>query len=78
MASFEIQVVNDDQDGVEGVRVKLEFTSLTRGMSDDEYTDSDGSVHFDGYEEGEIRVYLDGSDYGTFKYEDGGAITITL
>jgi hypothetical protein len=78
MASFEVRVVNDDQEGVESVRVVLEFTSLLRGMSSEEYTDSDGSAYFDDYDEGEIKVYLDGSNYGTYHYEDGGCITITF
>ena len=77
MASFEVRVVDDDQEGLKGVRVKLEFLSLTRGMSAAEYTDSDGSAYFDGYDEGDIEVYIDGSSYGKYYYEDGGSITIT-
>ena len=77
MASFEVRVVNDKQKGVSGVRVRLEFTSPTRGMSAEEYTDSDGSANFDDYEEGEIRVYIDSSNYGTYDYRDGECITVT-
>ena len=78
MGSFEVHVVNDDQDSVEGVRVVLEFTSLLRGKSAEEDTDSDGTATFVDYDDGEIRVYLDGSDYGVFHYRDGESITITL
>jgi hypothetical protein len=77
MPSFEVRVVNDDQEGVKGVRVRLEFTSLTRGMSAEEYTDSDGSAYFDGYDEGSINVYIDGRNYGGYHYDEGGCITIT-
>ena len=77
MASFEVRVVNDDQDGISHVRVTLEFTDLTRGMSAAEYTDSDGVAYFSGYDEGEVEVYIDGSSYGRYEYENGGSITIT-
>jgi hypothetical protein len=75
--SFEVRVVNDDGDGVSGVRVVLSFTDPTRGQSDAEFTDSDGSADFDGYEDGEVKVFLDGADYGAFSYRDGDSITVT-
>ncbi len=77
MASFTVRVVNDDQEGMKGERVVLEFRGLTRGMSADEYTNSDGYAEFDDYEEGEVDVYVDGKNYGSYRYEDGGSITIT-
>jgi hypothetical protein len=77
MASFTVRVVNDDQEGVSGVRVRLEFTSVLRGMSTEEHTDGDGYANFDGYDEGEIQVYLDGSSYGNYQYSDGEEITVT-
>jgi hypothetical protein len=77
MAAFDVRVINDDQEPVDGVRVRLEFISVSRGMSEEEYTDTDGIASFDGYDEGEIRVYLDGSNFGDYQYEDGGEITIT-
>jgi hypothetical protein len=77
MASFEVRVVNDDQKGLSGVRVRLGFKGLIRGMSSEEYTDSDGAAYFSGYEEGDITVYIDGRDYGSYYYGDGGSITIT-
>lgn len=77
MASFEVRIVNHDQKGIRGVRVRLEFTSLTRGMSASETTNSDGSAYFDGYEEGGICIYIDGSNYGEYHYRNGDSITIT-
>jgi hypothetical protein len=77
MASFEVRVVNDDQKGIRGCRVRLEFEGLTRGISSDEQTDSDGCASFDGYDEGEVIVYVDGRNLGTYTYRDGGSITIT-
>ena len=76
--AFDVHVVNDDGDGVSGVRVVLEFTSILRGMSNAEYTDEDGHAEFDGYDDGEIVDYLDGSSYGEYRYEDGESITIPL
>ena len=74
---FDVHVVNDEGDGIEGVRVVLGFTSILRGMTSTEYTDSYGHVEFDGYEDGSVEVYVEGSSYGTYQYEDGGSITIS-
>ena len=74
---FSVRVVDDDQKGVSGIRVTLEFTDVTRGMSDEVYTDNDGYAEFDGYDDGEVVVYVDGSNAGAYRYENGGSITIT-
>lgn len=74
---FDVHVVNDEGDGIEGVRVVLGFTSILRGMTAEEYTDSDGHAEFDGYDEGEVEVYVDGASYGRYRYEDGGGISIS-
>ncbi|PIR89823.1 hypothetical protein COU04_01470 [bacterium (Candidatus Gribaldobacteria) CG10_big_fil_rev_8_21_14_0_10_33_41] len=78
MASFSVRVVNDEQEGISGSRVVLEFTSILRGVTGEEYTDSDGYAYFDDYDEGEVEVFIDGSSYGTYEYRDGESITITL
>ena len=74
---FSVRVVDDDQKGVSGIRVTLEFTDVLRGMSSEVYTDDDGYAEFDGYADGEVVVYVDGSSAGTYQYEDGGSVTIT-
>lgn len=74
---FSIRVVNDDQEGVSGIRVTLEFTDLVRGVSNEVYTDNDGYAEFNGYDDGEVIVYVDGSNVGRYQYEDGGSITVT-
>ena len=74
---FSVRVVDDDQKGVSGIRVTLEFTDVLRGMSSEVYTDDDGYAEFDGYDDGEGVVYVDGSSAGTYQYEDGGSVTIT-
>jgi len=78
MASFTVKVVNDNQEGISGVRVRLAFTDIDRAMSNPEYTtDDDGRADFDGYDDGEIEVFIDGSSYGTYQYVDEDEITIT-
>ncbi len=74
---FSVRVVDDDQKGVSGIRVTLEFTDVLRGMSGEVYTDADGYAEFGGYDDGEVVVYVDGSNFGTYQYEDGGSITVT-
>ena len=77
MPAFEIRVVDRDQKGIRGARVRLEFMSLARGMSATETTDSDGLAYFESYDEGKIRVYIDGSNRGEYYYRYGDSITIT-
>lgn len=74
--SFEVRVVNDDDEGLEGIRVRLEFTELSRGISDEEYTDPEGSAYFEDYDEGPVKIYINGRDFGEYLYEDGSCITI--
>lgn len=75
---FDVHVVDGDELGVEGVRVVLSFQGRTRGQTDPIYTDSDGHAEFDGYEDGAVEVFLNGEDYGRYRYEDGGGITIQM
>ena len=76
MADLSIRVLDDDEEPLEGIRVGIEFTELTRGMAH-EHTDRDGYAYFNNYEEGPIRVYLDGKNYGEYHYSDGDSIDIT-
>ncbi len=74
---FSVRVINGKRQGVSGVRVKLEFKGVTRGMSMGEYTDSQGYAKFSGYDPGDVLVYVDGASCGTYPYRDGGSINIT-
>jgi len=76
MADLSIRVLNDDEEPLEGIRVGIEFTELTRGMAH-EHTDGEGYAYFSDYDEGPIRVYLDGKNYGQHHYRDGESIDIT-
>ena len=76
MADLEIRVLNEDEEPLEGIRVGIEFTDVIRGMAH-EHTDSEGIAYFNDYEEGPVRVYLDGKNYGEYHYRDGERINIT-
>jgi len=78
MASFSVRVVDDEQEPISGARVVLGFTSILRGMTAEEYTDSEGYAYFGGYDEGEVEVFIRGSSYGDYSYRDGDSITITI
>ena len=77
MAYFDVHVVDEDQRPLKSVRVVLEFVGIFRGVTAEEYTDSEGHAEFDGYDEGTVEVFVDGSNYGTYHYIDGESITIT-
>lgn len=75
---FTVRVIDDDQDPVEGARVMISFTSMLRGHSTTEYTDSEGRAEFSDYEDGEINVFVNGDNVGTHYYKDDDEITITI
>jgi hypothetical protein len=75
--SFTVRVVNDDGDGIVEARVALTFTRSIRGMTGAEYTDNDGRADFDGYDDGEVEIFVEGRSCGTYDYSDGGEVTIT-
>lgn len=74
--SFCVRVVNKSQDGLGGVRVQMSFTDGLRGMTGEKHTDTDGYAWFDGYRDGEVKVFLGGSNYGIYRYRNGENITI--
>jgi hypothetical protein len=75
--AFDVHVVDQVGKGVDGARVVLGFKTSVRGRTGPEYTGSDGHAEFDGYDDGEVEVFVDGADYGTYDYKDGEGITIT-
>jgi hypothetical protein len=76
--SFCVRIVNDDQEPVKGARVGLGFTSVLRGMASGEYTDSDGCAYFDGYDDGECEVFVNGRSEGRHYYRDGDSVTVSV
>ena len=74
--SFQVRV-RSTEESVYGCGVSLAFGSFG-GVTERLLTDENGNVEFDGYDNGEITVYVDGKDYGRFYYEDGGNITVHL
>lgn len=78
MATFRVRILDEIQEPVLGERVVLEFIKPAHGMSSDEHTDSGGFVEFSGYEPGEGNIFIHGSRFGPYKFQDGGEITIKL
>jgi hypothetical protein len=54
--AFDVRVIDSGGRAVKGVRVVLGFTSILRGMTRTEYTDSAGHASFGGYDAGEVEV----------------------
>ena len=76
--TFDVHVVNSEGEGVEDAHVRLSFTNILRGMTAEERTDSDGHAEFSDYENGEVKVFVNGSNYGTYYYSEGDGITIAI
>ena len=74
---FTIMVVDEAGRGIEGLRVTLRFVEPTRGDAPTEDTNEDGCVQFEGFDEGEVQVFIDGIDCGVFDYDDGETVKIT-
>ncbi len=75
--AFTVRVVNTGGDPVVDIRVVLSFKGPSRGLTAAEYTGADGRAEFDGHEEVDVIVFVDGRDCGTFPYREGGAVTVT-
>lgn len=75
MNKFDVWVVDEHGNGIEGVEVHLIFQSIFSGFTT-EYTNLYGHAEFDEYATGEVEVFLDSESYGKYLYEDGGGITI--
>ncbi len=75
MSTFSIRVVDDEDEGIGGVRVRASFLDSKRSDSDGK-TDSDGYVDLEGDDEGEVEVFLNNTSYGTYEYSEGDEITI--
>ena len=76
--AFDVHVVNSEGEGVERAHVRLSFTNILRGMTAEERTDSDGHAEFSSYENGEVKVFVNGSNYGNYYYSEGNGITINI
>ncbi len=76
---FTVRVLDDKGNPKGGVRVRLSFVGITRGITDPEYTtDSSGEATFEDNDNGDVEVYLDGNSYGKEYYSDGDSIELTL
>ena len=78
MTSFSVRVINVNQKPIEGIRVMLEFATLIRAKRRNEFTNSEGYAYFNGYEDGEVLIFIMGTIYGKYHYLNGESITVIL
>ncbi|HBC47268.1 MAG TPA: hypothetical protein DEO84_11355 [candidate division Zixibacteria bacterium] len=76
MCSFLVLVMDINEKPLQGALVRIEFTSPERALSALEYTTVSGVANFRGQAEGQVKVFVNGKDFGTYYYEDNGKITI--
>jgi len=75
--AFVVTIVDQNDKGIEGLRVMLRFVEPTRGDAPTMDTDENGSAEFEGFDQGEVQVFVDGAECGVFDYEDGETVKIT-
>ena len=75
--AFTVMAVDQNGRGLEGLRVMLRFVEPTRGDAPTEDTNADGCAEFEGFDQGEVQVFVDGADCGVHDYEDGELVKIT-
>jgi hypothetical protein len=76
MCSFLVLVMDINEKPLHGALVRIEFTAPERAVSVLEYTAVSGVAKFRDQLEGQIKVFVNSRDYGTYYYEDSGKITI--
>lgn len=78
-SSFDIRIVDDEDNAIEGAGVMLSYTALLEGgVTETIRTDEDGRAEFEGYRDGEVKVFVNGSYVDTYDVSDGDEITITV
>ncbi len=75
---FRVRVITAKQEPIEGIRVVLKFTRLTLELMKRAFTDMEGYAHFKGETEGEVNVFIMGTEYGKFQYLHGKSVTVVL
>ena len=75
---FAIRVVDDEGEGVEGVKVTVNYSMTI----DHEYTDEDGWAEFEKdqfmHSVAIGEVIIDGVSYGEYRLEDGETYSFTI
>lgn len=75
--AFTVRVVGTDGSGVKGCRIVLSFADATRGQTAPQYTGVDGRALFMGYQPGEVKVFVDGSERGMHRYSEGSTVIVS-
>lgn len=76
--SFDVKAVDDEQGGVSGVEVILEYTTLLPSQSERRITGSDGLAAFSDCREGEVELFFDGDSYGLVYLKRGYSVILTM
>jgi hypothetical protein len=75
--AFTVRVIGNDGRGVSGCRIVLSFADAARGQAAPQFTGVDGRALFMGYQPGEVKVFVDGSDRGTHRYDEGSTVIVS-
>ena len=79
--SLDVYVVDEDENPVAGVRVKIVIEGIWKGGSLEERTDDEGHAEFETVEDyesyRELRIYVKGESFGPYTI-DGGAWTVQV
>ena len=75
---FRIRVVDEDLQSVGNVLVKLEFCSVWPDMAGIGWTDKTGFAEFEGFENGDVLIFVNGCCRGTYCYRDGFRLIIRI
>ena len=73
---FRIKVVDGGLRGVGNVPVKLEFCAEWPDVAGIGWTDEEGFVVFEGFEDGEVEVHVNGRGCGVYEYRNGYQLTV--
>jgi len=72
--SLNVQVLGNDGDPVEGVKVKIVIDGVFSGGSLEEFTDSDGHAEFETAGDFEsyrkLNIYVRGQSFGPYNIDD--------
>lgn len=78
--SFDVQVLDDDENPVEGKRVHVNFPGFLGATWLEEFTDEDGHASFEtaSDDHNTVNIQVGGEWFGPYDLEDGMGYTVTI
>ena len=77
--TFDVHVIDDDGDAVEGTLVRVSFPGIINGGWLEEFTDEEGHAEFDSANDhDEVSIRVRGEWYGPFEVSEGAGFTISV